>query len=227
MTLARILSGLARRRAQPRDCGCPDQPGSDPAFAAALTALGAKLARADGRADAIEYDSFVAAFPHEPKAATDVRRLFSLAGETTLGFESYARRIGKRYGRCPELLEKVVDGLFQVAQSDGVITAEELAYIERVSSLIGLSPLAFRRLRAARLGAPADDPYRVLDVAPDASDDAVRAAWRRGMREHHPDRATGSGLSKDAIAAAAARASALNAAFEAVMSERRLLLGAA
>lgn len=227
MGLRQILSTLAPRRAPAPDCGCPDQVGGDPQFSAALTALGAKLARADGHADQVEYDSFVETFPPEPKAAADVRRLYSLAGGTTLGFESYARRIGKRYGRCPDILERVVDGLFRVAGADGRVTPDELAYLERVSDLVGLSPLRFRRLRGEHLGVPADDPYRVLEVPPDAPDEVVRAAWKRAMVEHHPDKAVGRGLSEERVAAEQKQASAINAAFEAVMHERRAFLGAA
>lgn len=227
MGLRNILSSLASRRAPARDCGCPDQPGGDPGLSAALTALGAKLARADGRTDPVEFHSFLETFPPDPKAAADVRRLYSLAGGTTLGFESYARRIGKRYGRCPDVLEKVIDGLFRVARSDGVVTADELAYLERVSDLVGLSPLRFRRLRAEHLGVPADDPYRVLDVAPDAPDEVVRKAWKQALLRHHPDKAIGRGLSDERLAAAERRASAINAAFEAVMHERRAYFGAA
>ena len=227
MTFRSILSRLGFGPAPAPDCGCPQQPGGDPDFSAALTALGAKLARADGRVDAVEYDSFVETFPPEPRAAADVRRLYSLAGGTTLGFESYARRIGKRYGRCPDILEKVVDGLFRVAGADGAVTADELAYLERVSDLVGLSPLRFRRLRGEHLGVPVDDPYRVLDVAPDATDEAVRAAWKQALLQHHPDKAVGRGLSDERVAAAEKQASAINTAFEAVMHERRAYLGAA
>lgn len=221
MSIRSLLSSLAPQRDASRDCGCPDTPAADPAVSAALTALGAKLARADGHAAAVEYDRFVEAFPHEPQADGDVRRLFRLAGETTLGFEGYARRIRKRYGHCPEILERVMSGLFHVAKADGVVTGDELDYLERVSELIGLSPLAYRRLRGEQVGVPANDPYRVLAVAPDASDEAVREAWKRGLRQHHPDRVQGAGAPVEAIDAAAARAGALNAAFDAVMRERR------
>ena len=227
MTLLRILSGLAFWRAPARDCGCPDNPGLDPGLSAAVTALGAKLARADGRSDAAEFDSFVEAFPPGPRAERDIRRLYALAGESIHGYEGYARRIGKRYGGCPQLLEHLVDGLFHVAEADGVVTQDELAYLERVAELVGLSPLSFRRLRTDHLGAPADDPYRVLGVAADVSDEAVNAAWKRALIEHHPDKAVGRGLPREMVEAAEIRTSAINAAFEAVMRERRAFASAA
>lgn len=221
MNLRPILISLGLAKAPQSGCGCPEgMPGEDPAFSAAVTALGAKLARADGHAAAVEYDSFVEAFPPEPKAEGDVRRLYRLARETTLGFEGYARRLGKRYGRCPELLEKVIDGLFHVAKADGAVTGDELAYLERVAHLFGLSPMIFGRLKRSHMGAPADDPYGVLNVEPDAPDEAVRAAWRKALFEHHPDRALGRGLSADLVEAAQRQAQAINAAFEAVMRER-------
>ncbi len=65
----------------------------------------------------------------DAESAGNVRRLYQLARQTTRGFESYARRLAKRYRNCPMLLEDVLDGLFFVATSDGVITADELAYL--------------------------------------------------------------------------------------------------
>ena len=53
----------------------------------------------------------------------------------------------------------MLDGLFYIATSDGVVTAEELTYLARVSELFGQSPLTFRRIRATHLGPEADDPY--------------------------------------------------------------------
>ena len=54
MTFWRNIASLAARRVDAAECAdCPPgPPGQDPAFSTAVTALGAKLARADGRADA-------------------------------------------------------------------------------------------------------------------------------------------------------------------------------
>ncbi len=206
------------------DCGCPETlPGADPAFTSAVTALGAKLLRRDRRGTAAAFESFTEVFPPTASSWSQIRRFFGLAGKTTLGFEGYAESLARRYRACPKVLERVVDGLFQVAKSDGVVTGEEMALLERVSTVFGLSPLSFRQLKSDHLGLRADDPYTVLHVEPDAPDDAVHAAWKAAVIELHPDRAAANGLEPDGVAEAEARTKSLNAAFDEVMRERASL----
>jgi DnaJ like chaperone protein len=225
MSFWRKIAGLAARNLDEAECDVcpPGLPGEDPAFSTAVTALGAKLAKADGNAQASEYAAFSEVFQPDAGSEGNVRRLYQLARQTTRGFESYARRLQKRYRACPQLLEDVVDGLFHVATSDGMVTADELAYLERVSQLFGQSPLVFRRLKATHLGAEAGDPYVILGVAHDASDAEVRAAWKAILSEAHPDRARARGLPDEFIEVAEAKAAAINSAFDQVMSERKSL----
>jgi DnaJ like chaperone protein len=199
----------------------PGLPGEDPAFSTAVTALGAKLARADGQANGAEYDAFAEVFTPEQGSEGAVHRLYDLARQTTHGYESYARRLAKRYRNCPQLLEDVVDGLFYIAGSDGAVTDTELEYLRRVSELFGLSALQFRRVKATHLGLAPNDPYAVLDVTPDASDETIRAAWRRALAEAHPDRVIGRGLPEEYVEVAHAKSAAINAAYDAVRRERR------
>ena len=225
MSFWRKIAGLAARGVDEAECDVcpPGLPGEDPAFSTAVTALGAKLAKADGDAQADEYDTFSMIFRAEGGSEGAIRRLYQLARQTTRGFEGYARRLKKRYGSCPQLLEDVLDGLFHIARSDGVVTGDELDYLSRVSDLFGLSPLTFRRLKATHLGAANDDPYVILGVAPDADDTAVRAAWRAHLSEAHPDRARARGLPTEFIEVAEAKAAAINAAFDQISRERRAL----
>ncbi|HEY9217882.1 MAG TPA: DnaJ family molecular chaperone [Phenylobacterium sp.] len=225
MSFWRKIAGLAVRRLDPADCpDCPPGlPGEDPAFTTAVTALGAKLAKADGRADAGEFATFAEVFQPEPGSENNVRRLFNLARETTRGYESYARRLAKRYRNCPTLLEDVLDGLFHIAASDGAVSADELAYIARVGELFGFSELVFRRLKATHLGSSADDPYIILGVPHDAPDEEIRAVWKRMLSEAHPDRARARGLPSEFIEVAEAKSAAINAAFDAIVRERRQL----
>ena len=225
MRFWRTIAGLAVRRVDDAECpDCPPgPPGEDPAFTTAVTALGAKLARADGYADRDEFDVFSVVFQPDSGSERNVHRLYDLARQTTRGFESYAKRLARRYRNCPQLLEDVLDGLFHIAGSDGAVTADELHYLETVSELFGFSPLTFRRLKATHLGAGPDDPYVILGVLPDAADEAVRAAWRQQVSASHPDRARGRGLPSEFIEVAETKTASINAAYDAVMKERREL----
>jgi len=225
MSFWRKIAGLAVRNFDEAECPTcpPGLPGEDPAFTTAVTALGAKLAKADGQAQSGEYDAFSMVFQAEPASTGAVRRLYNLARQTTRGFESYARRLAKRYRGCPQLLEDVLDGLFHIAAADGAVTSEELTYLQTVSELFGQSPLLFRRLKATHLGAANDDPYVILGVAADAADDKVRAAWKAQLSEAHPDRARARGLPAEFIEVAEAKSAAINAAFDTVVRERRAL----
>src|ERR1700749_317790 len=196
MTFWRNIASLAARSVDAAEClQCPPGlPGEDPAFTTAVTALGAKLAKADGRSEAGEYQAFSEVFQPEPGSERNVRMLSALASQTTRGYEGYARRLQKRYRTCPQLLEDVLDGLFYVATSDGVVTDDELVYLARVSELFGQSPLTFRRIKATHLGAELGDPYVVLGVAPDAPEATVRQAWKTALSQAHPDRARARGL---------------------------------
>lgn len=225
MSFWRKIAGLAVRKVDEAECELcpPGLPGEDPAFSTAVTALGAKLAKADGDAQAAEYDAFSLVFQADTGSEGNVRRLYQLARQTTRGFEGYARRLRKRYGACPQLLEDVLDGLFHIARSDGVVTGDELTYLERVSELFGLSPLTFRRLKATHLGAANDDPYVILGVAPDAPDVTVRAAWRTQLAESHPDRARSRGLPDEFVEVAEAKSAAINAAYDEIVRDRKTL----
>lgn len=225
MSFWRKIAGLAVRNLDEAECDqCPPGlPGEDPAFSTAVTALGAKLAKVDGEAQSVEFDAFSVVFQSDERSEGNIRRLYQLARQTTRGFEGYARRLKKRYGACPQILEDVLDGLFHIARSDGAVTGDELEYLEQVSGLFGLSPLTFRRIKATHLGAANDDPYVILGIAPDAQDAAVRTAWRTLLSDAHPDRARARGLPEEFVEVAEAKSATINAAFDEIMRDRRAM----
>ena len=61
---------------------------------------------------------------------------------------------------------------------------------------------------------PAVDPYAVLGVEPDASDEEVEQAWRRRMSEYHPDRVANA--AREIRELADLRAREANAAWESI-----------
>ena len=118
----------------------------------------------------------------------------------------------------------MLDGLFQIAIADGVMTSDELDYLQDVSDAFGFSAADFRRIKAGHLGPDVDDPYVVLGVRHDASFEDVRTAYRELMRQHHPDAV---GQSKAAPreyeSVAHQKAAAITSAYARVRAERGFL----
>jgi DnaJ like chaperone protein len=202
-------------------CG-PDP--DDVEFTAAIVGLGAKLAKADGLVTIDEVAAFSRVFRSAPGDEAAMRRVFNIARQTVHGYEAYARRIAKRYSTRPCLLEGVLDGLFQIAGADGAITGEELGYLKSVSDSFGFSDDRFRRIKATHLGPDADDPYLVLGVPHEAAFEDVRAAYRRLMRENHPDTVTAAkSAPREYEPVAHDKAAAITTAYARIRAERGFL----
>lgn len=204
---------------------CEPDP-NDVGFTAAVVGLGAKMAAADGVVTDDEVMVFSRVFQAPPEDIDAVRRVFNLARQTVRGYESYARRIGKKYRDRPCLLEGVLDGLFQIAGADGVVTEDEMEYLETVSAAFGFTEATFRRIKASHLGADRNDPYHVLGVAHDAAFSEIRVAYRRLMADNHPDRVVTNGAPREFEAAAHEKASAITSAYAKIRAERGLLVRA-
>lgn len=202
---------------------CAPDP-NDVGFTAAVVGLGAKLAMADGHVTDSEIIVFSRVFRAPPEEAENVRRVFNLARQTVRGYESYARRIGRRYSHRPCLLEGVLDGLFQIAGADGAVTEPEMAYLRTVSEAFGFSEATFRRIRASHLGPDREDPYHVLGVAHDAEFSDIRNAYRRLMADHHPDRVIQMGAPREFEDTAHSKAAAITAAYARIRAERGLMV---
>lgn len=207
----------------PVDSLCAPDP-NDVGFTAAVVGLGAKMAAADGAVTDREVMVFSRVFRAAPEDADSVRRVFNIARQTVRGYEGYARKIGRKYSHRPCLLEGVLDGLFHIAGADGVVTADELNYLQTVSSAFGFDEATFRRIRASHLGPDRHDPYHILGVAHDAEFSDIRAAYRQLMSDHHPDRVVQMGAPREFEVAAHQKAASITAAFAQIRTERGLLV---
>lgn len=200
---------------------CAPEP-NDVGFTAAVIGLAAKMAKVDGVTSEAEFAAAALVFRPPQGEEAAFRRAFALAQQTILGFNSYAKQIGRKYRARPCLLEDVLDGLFHIAAADGAVTADELDYLADVASYFGFSELEFRRIKATNLGPDAGDPYAVLGLLPGASPDDVRQAWRRLAGENHPDRVTERGAPAEFVTIAREKTAAINAAYAAIRAEQAI-----
>ena len=190
------------------------------AFTIGVIALGAKMAKADGVVTRDEIAAFREVFRVPPEEVKNVGRVWDMARRTTDGFEAYAQQIAKLFNPGSPVLEELIGSLFHIAKADGVLHDNEVAYLRRVAEIFGFDDLAFDRLRATYLGDAAADPYAVLGVDPKDDDETVKTAYRRMIREHHPDRLIAQGLPDELVSAATERMAAVNAAWDRIKKAR-------
>lgn len=197
------------------------QPERQVAFTIAVIALSAKLAKADGVVTRDEVAAFKRIFRIPPGEEKNVARVFDLARKHTHGYEPYARQVAGLFTGNPAVLEELLDCLFHIARADGRVTEDELAYLRNVADLFGLSATEFNRIQAENIGPDKADPYQILGVAHDASEDDLRATYRRLVRENHPDKLIAEGMPEEFISVANDKLAAINAAYDRIEKERK------
>jgi len=190
------------------------------AFTIGIIVLGAKMAKADGVVSRAEIAAFKQVFTVPPEQEANVGRIFDQARRDAYGFEPYARQIARLFTRKSQVLEELIDGLFHIAKADGKVDEEEIAYLGRVAEIFGFDEAEFDRIRESHLGPDAGDPYNILGVERGMGNAAIKATYRRLVRESHPDRLIAKGLPAEAIAIANARLATINAAYDRICKER-------
>jgi DnaJ like chaperone protein len=195
---------------------------SDPGvtFTIAVVALAGKMARADGVVSEQEFEIFRQAFGVPPEEEGNIRRIFNLARQDIAGFEYYAGQIARLFVGNPAMLEDVLDGLFEIAKSDGVLHPEEAKFLERVAEIFGFAPNEFRRIRASHFAPELTDPYVILGLSYSADDNELRQTYRRLVRENHPDSLMARGVPQEFIKLATDKLAAINTAYEKIRAER-------
>src|SRR5262245_11032161 len=118
--------------------------------------------------------------------------------------------------------------------ADGQVHPAEHAMLVRIARRLGLGEGDVARLEAllrAAAAAPSastppppqrlEDAYAALGLTPAASESEIKSAYRKLMRENHPDRLTAKGLPESMRALAEERARELNVAYDLIKKARQ------
>lgn len=186
------------------------------AFTIGVIALGAKLAKADGTVTRDEVAVFRAVFTIPPGDEKSAARVFNLARQDVAGFDAYARKIAALFPPRDPVLRDLLEGLFHVALADGDFHPAEDAFLRQVAEIFGLGEACYRSMHARFVPGATPDPYDLLELPHEATLEDARAAFRRMVRESHPDALRARGVPDEAVKMAEERLKALNSAWEEV-----------
>ena len=190
------------------------------AFTIGVIALGAKMAKADGQVTRDEVEAFKQIFKVPPEDMKSVARVFNLARKDVAGYEAYASQIAHLFEPATQTLEDLLHGLFHIAKADDVVHPAELDYLSKVAEIFGFNEADFSRIRAYHLGPDKGDPYTILGLEPDASEEDTKRTWRALIMENHPDLAIARGLPQEFIDLATEKLARINDAYDRICCHR-------
>ena len=189
------------------------------AFAIAIIALSAKMAKADGEVTKDEVTAFREVFHISKENESQAAKVFNLARQDVAGFEAYATKISIMFKNDHQSLSDLIEGLFHIALSDGNYHPAENAFLQKVSEIFKIPEISFLRIRSRFVPNAPKDHYSILEVNSNAPIAEVRESWRKLVRETHPDQMIARGVPEEVIQIATKKLSDINAAWETINKE--------
>ena len=187
-------------------------------FTAGVIALSAKMAKADGKVTKEEILTFRKLVQIPKDDINQVSKLWELAKETTDGYELYAKQIYSLFRNQPEILERILDILFEIAKSDGNIDATELNYLKNVSNIFNFDEIIFEKLLA--LHNPENNSFEILGVQISDTFEDIQKKWKEMVKNNHPDKLVGQGMPIEFIESANQKLAIINSAYEEIKNLR-------
>ena len=202
--------------------------GSDQiAFTTAVIVLCAKMAKADGQVTSDEIASFKKIFHIPTEEQENVGKLFNEARNESIGFEPYASQIAALFEYKPSVLEEILGVLFVIAKADGAIHPNEKNFVRDVAEIFKFDQREYERIEAIYLsnsieGEQQSDPYSILGLSQSATNSEIKKAYRKLIRDYHPDKLISHGVPKEFVELANEKMTKINLAYDQIEKQRGL-----
>ncbi|MBN1626814.1 MAG: TerB family tellurite resistance protein [Deltaproteobacteria bacterium] len=190
-------------------------------FISMFSILG-KLAKADGainREEIAVVDKFIKTLRIPEQEKMFAQRIFNEAKDSGYSIVDFAEQLYRMNSRQPTVLLSFMDLLFKLAAADGALhRSEEEALIE-IRDVFRISEQQFDNIKACYFK-ETDRYYKILNCTPEDSDQQIKAAYKRLVKDFHPDTVISKGLPEEFVQFATGRFQEIQNAYENIRKER-------
>jgi len=200
-----------------------------------FVALAAKVAKADGRVDELEaelirnmFNDISSLFPDPEATKQSLKEIFDTEKQRTDNLESIAKSLYTVLRNDSHKRQKMLEFLVNLSFIDGVLSHSEETMLRKIAQILDYSSDhlsdMFNRFGSFHRNSVKESSlthaYALLDIDSDASNDAVKKAYRSLVREHHPDIIKAQGASDEYLKVATEKVQEINAAYELIKKMR-------
>jgi DnaJ like chaperone protein len=179
-----------------------------------FVALVAKVAKADGHVDALEaqlvgimFDDIAKVFPEPQKTKDILKRIFNEEKDRSDNVEQIAHALAMALKKNKAQEEQFMGFLIQLAFADGKVTQSEEDILAAIAEAFAFDPQKYHALfdqfetmiKNMHPQATLDDAYKILGVSKNDDMNTIKKAYRKLVRQYHPDIIKSQGKSEEYI----------------------------
>jgi len=201
-----------------------------------FVALVAKVAKADGRVDALEaqligimFDDISAIFPQPEKTKDILKEIFSEHKENLADTEHIAQTLAHAIKRDKAKQQQFMGFLIQLAFVDGEVSQSEEDILVTIAKALEFDPNAYHAIfnqfeemiKNIHPKANLNDAYKLLGVNENDDMTTIKKAYRKLIRRYHPDIIKSQNKDEDYMQEATAKTQEINQAYEMIKEKRK------
>ncbi len=199
-------------------------PNPQVAFTFAVIALASKLMKSGNMISRNKYVKFCDVFPMQKEEEEKARALLFRMAKETPSYRQYVRQIHDIFPDRTDMYHEVVSRLLQIAAADHELSSDDERYIADIAKEFDISETRWQ-VMVSRYGLNVGEsnPYKVLGVHTNVSNDTLKTRYRVLTRKYHPDYQL-AGQSHDMTKARwlNRKMAIINEAYDAILRERGL-----
>jgi len=201
-----------------------------------FVALTAKVAKADGRVDALEaqlvgmmFDDISAVFPDPYKAREILKEIFREEKNRTDDTQAIAQRLGRSIRGDRQKQQQFMGFLIQLAFADGEVSRAENAALHTIAQALNIDPHVYNAIfdqfdamiKNVHPQSNIKDAYKLLGVNESDDMNTIKKAYRKKVREFHPDIIKSQNKGEAYMEEATKKTQELNKAYDMIKKVRR------
>ena len=198
--------------------------------------LSAKVAKADGKVDALEaqligimFDDISAIFPESEKTKDILKRIFDEEKQTTHNIEQLSHSLAQVIKNDNAKKQQFMGFLIQLAFIDGEVSENEEDILQTIAQALEFDPNAYhsifdqfeKMMANVTPKANISDAYKLLGVSENDDMKTIKKAYRKLVREYHPDIIKSQGKSDEYMQEATAKTQEINQAYEMIKDAKK------